>query len=790
MLLSENWLREWASPELDTAALAEQVTMAGLEVDAVNPVAGEFSGVVVAEITGCAAHPDAEKLRVCEVNAGSETVQIVCGAPNARVGIKVPLATVDAVLPGNFKIKKAKLRGVESFGMLCAEEELGMAEKSDGLFELPVDAPVGEDIRSYLGLDDQIIEVDLTPNRSDCLSIRGIARDVAALTGCAFNAVEVPAVAPSHQDSLAIAIAAEEDCPRYTGRIIRGVDISKPTPLWMVEKLRRSGIRSIDPVVDVTNYVLLELGQPLHAFDLAKLDGGITIRKAAAEEAITLLDGQELKLRDDTLVIADDSSAQALAGIMGGEASAVSASTQDIFLESAFFAPEIIAGRARSYGLHTDSSHRFERGVDYELPAVAIERATALLLDIVGGEAGPVSVVDTKALPQPQSVQLRAERIEKMLGLSLSAEQVEAMLSGLGFDVTAQADNSWQLSVPSWRFDVSLEVDLLEELARLYGYNRLPVKPIQAAMRIQAQDEKQLPKRNLRQYFVSRGYQEAITYSFVDPALRAKVEEGEGVALLNPISSELSIMRGSLFTGLLAALQHNVNRQQQRLRLFETGLRFDGAGDDAQTPMIGGVIYGKRGPDSWHKGDGEAEVDFYDLKGDVEGMLALNPGVQFDFVRGEHKALHPGQTAEIHRDGKKIGVLGKLHPALQADLGLPQGAFLFEMELAAVSERALPSFAPLSKFPEVKRDLAVLVAADVAVDTVLSDAKAAAGEHLTNLKLFDIYQGKGVDTERKSLAFSLTFQSASRTLNDDEVNDAVASVVTRLVEAHGAELRN
>ncbi len=787
MKFSEKWLREWVDPAIDTTALVEQLTMAGLEVDAVEPVAGPFSGVLVGEILSAEQHPDADKLRVCQVSTGTDTVQVVCGAANARAGLKVPFATVGAVLPGDFKIKKAKLRGVESFGMLCAEQELGMAESSDGLMELPADAPAGTDIRDYLGLDDTLIEVDLTPNRADCLSIRGVARDAATLNRLPLNTLEIAPVAAVNDEHFPVEIRAEQDCPRYAGRVIRNVDVSRPTPLWMVEKLRRSGIRSIDPVVDITNYVLLELGQPMHAFDLAKLQGGIVVRKAEEGERILLLDGQELKLKAESLVIADQQRPVALAGIMGGQETAVSETTRDIFLESAFFAPAQIAGRARSYGLHTDSSHRFERGVDYRGTVEAIERATALILDVVGGEPGPVSDLGSDAQPVPAEIVLREERIEKMLGVSLPAEEVEAILQGLGLEVERNADG-WLTRSPSWRFDLAIEVDLLEELARVYGYNRLPVKPIRETLDIRPRPEERLELRSLRRQLLARGYQEAITYSFVEPELQKAMTAGaEAVALMNPISSDMSVMRTTLWPGLVKSVAYNLNRQQSRVRLFETGLRFVPGSDGLrQEPVLAAVITGRRDPESWvEQGD---KVDFYDLKGDLDALLALS-GADFEYRAGEHPALHPGQCAEILRGGEVVGHIGALHPGLYKTCDLEQPVFLLELSLDAVLDRQLPAFQPLSRFPEVRRDLAVIIDREVPAAGVVKIARAAAGTYVTNLKLFDIYEGEGIDPKRKSLGLGLTYQHSSRTLNEDEVNTSIDQIVQALEERFGATLR-
>ncbi|GAB3288764.1 phenylalanine--tRNA ligase subunit beta [Parahaliea aestuarii] len=795
MKISEQWLREWVNPELSIEDLAHQITMAGLEVDAIEPVAGTFSGVVVAEIISAEQHPDADKLRVCQVNAGDETVQIVCGAPNARAGLKAPLAKVSAVLPDDFKIRKAKLRGVESFGMLCAEQELQLSDASDGLMELPADAPVGSDIRDYLKLDDNLVEIGLTPNRADCLGLRGIAREVGLLNGLEVSEPECAAVAAEHEDTLPVKLEAPGHCPRYLGRVIRNVDLSRPSPLWLQEKLRRCGLRSIDAAVDITNYVLLELGQPMHAFDLDKLGGGIVVRTAEQGESLELLDGQTVELNADTLVIADHSVPVAMAGIMGGERTAVAEGTRNIFLEAAFFAPDLLAGKARGYGLHTDSSHRFERGVDFQLQRRAMERATALLLDIVGGEPGPiVEAVDEASLPARPDVRLRAERIGKLLGFELPGSEVERILSGLGLGVTA-VDGGWTCSVPSWRFDIAIEADLLEELARVYGYNNLPITRIQAGLSMPAREESTLSLRFLRRHLAARGYREAITYSFVEPKLQQVFDPDKTpVALANPISADMSVMRTSLLPGLVTAVLRNTNRQQPRVRLFETGLRFvpgeqGGLEGLQQTPTLSIVATGQRLAESWSSAS-EA-VDFFDLKGDLESVLALGRRAsEFEFLAGSHPALHPGQTARIRLDGEDVGVIGSLHPSVQRELDLNQPVFVCEIDLAAVLGGKLPGFSELSRFPEVRRDLAVLVKDGISAAELMGSVREAGGEHLTELRLFDVYAGKGVEPGFKSLALGLVFRDKSRTLEEEDVNLAVGRVVESLQANYSAELRS
>ena len=791
MKISEKWLREWVSPPLSTQELAHQITMAGLEVDGVESVADVFSGVVVAEILSVEPHPDADKLRVCQVSAGSETVQIVCGAPNARTGLKVPLAQVEAELPGNLKIKRAKLRGVESQGMLCAEQELGLSDSSDGLMELAFDAPVGADLRHYLDLDDQVIEISITPNRADCLGIVGIAREVGLLNNLPVNEPAFSKAPEAIADTIAVEVQAEECCPRYVGRLIKGIDISRPSPQWLQEKLRRCGVRSIDAVVDVTNYLLLELGQPMHAFDHSKVHGDIQVRMATRDEPIELLDGKTVTLNDDTLVIADCQGPLAMAGIMGGQRSAVSGTTKDIVLEAAFFAPKPLAGKARSYGLHTDSSHRFERGVDFELQLHAMERATKMLLELVGGEAGPIrEVVSKNHLPARPDVVLRAARIEKVLGLSLPADEVERILRGLGLGVT-ETDGGWRCSIPSWRFDITIEVDLLEELARVYGYNRLPVTHIHAKLEIQPRPETDLSIRYLRRHLSARGYREAITYSFIDPQLHKIFDpEQEPVALSNPISADMAVMRTSLLPGLVSAVVHNVNRQQPSVRLFETGLRFirDESGL-RQVPTLAMVSTGPRFEESWASPVDAA--DFFDVKGDIESVLDLTRrSQQFTFKSTSRPALHPGQTACISREGDVVGFVGALHPSVGAELGLNAPLYLCEIDLAALLEGKIPKYAELSKFPEVRRDLAVVVDKTVSAARLMQDVRMAAGTYITDLRLFDVYTGKGIDPNRKSLALGLTFRDQSRTLGEEDVNVAVGQVIDLLEKNYNAELRN
>ncbi|MGR4068131.1 phenylalanine--tRNA ligase subunit beta [Billgrantia sp. C5P2] len=792
MKFSEQWLREWVSPQLGVQGLADQITMAGLEVDAVEPVASAFSGVVVAEVVDKQQHPDADKLNVCQVVDGSgESVQVVCGAANVAVGQKVPFARVGALLPGDFKIKQAKLRGVESRGMICSASELGLAEEtSGGILVLPADAPTGEDFRTWMGLDDHTVEVDLTPNRGDCLSLKGLAREVGVLNRLALTPPAIEPVAASHDETFPVRVEDAERCPRYIGRLIKGVDVTAATPLWMVERLRRSGIRSIDPVVDVTNYVMLELGQPLHAFDRENLHGAVVVRLAREGEQLTLLDGQEITLEASTLVIADERGPLAIAGVMGGEHSGVSPATRDIFLESAFFSPLAVAGQARSYGLHTDASHRFERGVDPQLTRDAVERATGLLLQITGGEPGPLVEVASEAhLPGEREVTLRSARLEQALCKALPGEEVQEILERLGMQVRA-VEAGWQARVPSWRFDISIEEDLIEEVARIHGYNRLPVRRPAARLALRPDHEARTPLARLRRQMVARGYQEAVTYSFVAPELQQTLlPDAVSPRLANPISSDLAVMRASLFPGLVRALEYNLNRQQTRVRLFETGLIFRGDLDELeQTPMVGALACGERFPEGW-TGSRE-KVDFFDLKGDLESLIALG-GEEgaWRFEPGEHSALHPGQSARILYRGEPVGWIGALHPGVKAELGLKVEVFLFEVRQDALTHGVLPKFEPLSRYPEVRRDLAFLLGEDRPVQALLDCVREQAGEWLQELSLFDVYQGKGVPDGSKSVALGLTWQHPSRTLNDDEINQLVDAIVAESHQHLGAELR-
>ncbi|NMP32426.1 phenylalanine--tRNA ligase subunit beta [Thalassotalea sp. M1531] len=799
MKFSESWLREWVNPENSSEELAHQITMAGLEVDGVDPVAGEFSGVVVGEVVECGQHPDADKLQVTKINVGSaaadgELLDIVCGAKNCRLGLKVAVAMVGAVLPGNFKIKKAKLRGQPSFGMLCSESELGMAESADGILELPTDAPVGTDIREYLDLNDNTIDVDLTANRGDCLGIKGLAREVGVLNGMEVNEIAITPVIPTIDDTREIKLSAPAACPRYLGRVIKNIDLNAITPLWMVEKLRRCGVRSIDPVVDITNYVLLELGHPMHAFDLAKIDGGIDVRFANKEEKLVLLDENEVTLSEETLVIADEQKSLAMAGIFGGLHSGVTEGSKDIFLESAFFSPLAILGKARQYGLHTDASHRYERGVDPQLQHDAMERATQLLLDIVGGEAGPI--VEAKSdedIPQPRKVNLRREKLDQRIGLHIETDKVSEILNRLGFTVEF-ANDVWNVTVPGYRFDISIEVDLIEEVARIYGYNNIPNVAPQASLSMRQHKESNLSVSKVRQALINRGYQEAITYSFVDPKVQELIHpDCEVMTLPHPISSEMSVMRLSLWTGLLQAVTYNQNRQQARIRLFETGLRFipDESAENGvrQQQMIGGVISGTQHQEHWNLE--KAAADFFDLKGDVQALLAVTGKIEeFEFVKAEIDAMHPGQTAAIYKNGELVGHIGTLHPELERKLGLNGRTLMFELLLGQILDLNVPLAQEVSRFPANRRDVAVVVEEHVEAKKVLQLIEKVGGNYLVDLNLFDVYQGKGIEPGFKSLAIAMTLQDNEKTLEEKDITEVVNRVVDTLKNELNASLRD
>ncbi|MES9993130.1 MAG: phenylalanine--tRNA ligase subunit beta [Candidatus Thiodiazotropha sp.] len=792
MKFSEAWLREWVDPTVTTQALADQLSMAGLEVDSVESVAAAFNGVVVGEVVSREQHPNADKLSVCRVNVGNgDPLQIVCGAANVAAGMRVPVATLGALLPGDFKIKKAKLRGVESTGMICSASELGLAESSDGIMPLPQDAPIGDDFRHYLKLEDSAIDVDLTPDRGDCLGIAGIAREVGVINRCQVIPPAIEEVAATIDDRVEVVLEADEACPRYLCRVVRDVDVNAETPLWMQERLRRSGIRSLGPVVDVTNYVLLELGQPMHGFDLERIDARIRVRMANAGEKLTLIGGQEVELDTETLVIADADRAVAMAGIMGGEASAVNQSSRHILLESAFFAPTAISGKARSYGLHTDSSHRFERGVDPQLQAKAMERATALLLEIAGGRPGPVVEVANEQRIEPRPlIELRAERVNKVLGLDIDSDEVSEILTRLEMTVS-ETEQGWQVRAPSSRFDIAIEEDLIEEIGRIYGYERIPAHRGHSTMEMRERPEVDFNLNRAKMLLVGRDYQEVITYSFVSPEIEALIDpEKSAIGLANPISADMSVMRTSTWPGLLQTARYNQSRQQQRVRIFETGLCFfRERGEIKQEPVVGGLIAGDRFPEQW---GGESHgADFYDLKADLEALLSLSGRLdEIDFVAADHPALHPGQSAAISLGGENIGLIGMLHPEIEKRLDLNGPVFVFEIKLEKVALGRLPAFETLSKFPSIRRDIAIVVDKSVTFQSIRNLIRDESGKIVTDILLFDVYTGENIDSGRKSLALGLILQEKSHTLTDKEVEDVVVKVLNRLADDFGAKLRD
>ncbi len=791
MQISEVWLRELVDPPVPTTQLVEQLTMAGLEVASVTPAAADFSGVVIGKVLSTKQHPNADKLKICMVEIGNEEpLQIVCGANNVQPGLKVPAALIGAELPGDFKIKKSKLRGELSFGMLCSEKELGLAEDADGLLELSPDALVGLDIREYLALNDSIIEVDLTPNRADCLSVEGIAREVAVLNRIEWTMTKVDSVPVTLDEKQSVDVENAFACPRYLGRLIKNVNANAETPVWMQEKLRRSGLRSLGPLVDVTNYVLLEIGQPLHAFDADKLQGTVTVRMGKKNEKLPLLNDQIIELDDDVLVISDDQQPLALAGVMGGSATAVSDSTQNVFLECAYFSPESIAGKARRFGLHTDSSHRFERGVDPTAQHRALERATALIIDIAGGNVGPITEAAAESdLPKRLPVTLRKNRIESILGITLPDGEVTDIFERLGMDVRANFEG-WEITPPGFRFDISIEADLIEEIGRIYGYNNLPDHQLLIRAELGDAPESVLPIKKIKDMLVAKDYQEAITYSFVDEEIQRLIApDDQPIRLKNPISSDMLVMRSSLWCGLIKAALHNTNRQQNRVRFFENGLRFFRKNNEIiQVKTLAGLALGNVFNEQW--AEKNRLIDFFDIKADVEAIISLS-GYPAHFDAGQHPALHPGQTAKIlTEDDKLLGWLGMLHPMLEKQLGFEQNIFLFELEQDLLLKKKLPHFEPLSKFPSVRRDLALVVEEKVTAEAIIKCIKSCSIEVVQDVVIFDVYRGQGVGNGLKSIALGMFLQDNKQTLTDAKIDAIVTEVLDSLKNQLSASLRD
>ncbi|MEQ1087196.1 phenylalanine--tRNA ligase subunit beta [Acinetobacter seifertii] len=791
MKISENWLRTWVNPAIDSDTLSDQLTMLGLEVDELAPVAKPFIGVVVGEVLTVEQHPDADRLRVTTVNIGSgEPLQIVCGAPNVRAGMKAPVATIGAVLPGDFKIKKGKLRGVESQGMLCGASEIDLEDKIDGLLELPADAPVGVNIREYLKLDDNVIDISITPNRGDCFSIRGIAREIAVINQLQMNEPEIKSVDATITDEKKVVISTD-GAPRYLGRVVKNVNVKAATPEWMEQALARSGIRTHSILVDVTNYVLMELGQPMHAFDLAKIEGTVHVRQAQPQEKLQLLNDQEVELQEDIMVIADDQKALAIAGIMGGLASSVTDDTADIFLESAFFAPLAIAGRARRFGLHTDSSQRYERGVDFELPLIAMNRASQLIKELAGGEFGPITVAEkTDLLPKREAIELKQAQVDQLLGYQVAADFITDALTRLGCKVTVKAKGEWSVIPPSHRYDMAIYQDLIEEVARIDGYDNIQISlPSMDVQLAKYQDRFEIAQ--LRQTVVTLGYQEAISFSFADAKLEKQLNpQVNPLMLANPISSDLAAMRSTLLSSLIPCVQYNLNRQQSRVRFFELGLRFDyqnatSIQDLKQIPTLALIAVGSREPESWHAKP--QPMDFFDFKGEVEEVLAAGR-VKVEYVRSERAWLHPGQSAEILVDGKSIGYLGRLHPSLENELDLST-TWVAELDQAAVLQSYVSNFTELSRFPSVRRDIALLISDNINVRDIQQLIEKTGGELLDSTWLFDVYTGQGVEEGKRSLAFALLWQHPSRTLEDAEIKSGMDNIIQVLENTYQATLR-
>ena len=789
MKFSERWVREWADPPGGADALAARLTAAGLEVESVEPVTGRIEGVVIAEVVEVAPHPGADKLSICTVvDGGSSPYSVVCGASNVRTGMRSAFARIGARLPGGTKIRKSRIRGEISQGMLCSARELELGEEADGILDLDVGAPLGTDLVEALALDDRVIEVGVTPNRGDCLCIAGIAREIAVASRVAMQPrARAKVVEPRIDDVLPIALDAPRRCPRYVGRVVRGIDPGARSPVWMTERLRRCGLRPLSAVVDVTNYVMLELGQPMHAFDSGRIDAGIRVRNGREGEWLKLLDGSVIELDDDALVIADESRPVALAGIMGGLESGVSGETRDVFLESAWFEPRGITLEARRRAMHTDASHRFERTVSPDLQRDAMERATRLLVEIAGGEPGPIiEAVADEHLPRTGPVALRRERIRRVLGAEVPAHDVQDILARLGMRVD-EAPDGWIVTPPPYRPDIGIEVDLIEEIARIVGFENLPGAAPVAGLGVTARPEGSVDVERLRGRLVDRGYHEAVTYSFVDATLQARVAPvPAGVALANPIASDMGVMRTTLWPGLIGAAMYNVNRQQSRIRLFETGLVFLSDGSRIRQPkMIGAIATGPVVHEQW--AHPSRMVDFYDVKGDVEALLALSGRVA-GFVADTHPALHPGQTAAIVHRGERLGIIGVLHPALASEFRLP-GAVLFELRLDSITTGILPKFKALSRFPAVRRDLSLLLPEAVSASALRECVEQAGAGVLENLELFDVYVGEGIDSGMKSISLALTFQSRSRTLGDTEVDTALSVILDSLDRKLGAALR-
>ena len=775
MQFSYNWLKTQADPNLSADEFAHLLTMSGLEVEEADKAAPEFSGVVVAEVKSVEKHPDADRLNITQVDAGTgELIQIVCGAPNVKAGIKVPCALPGAVLPGNFKIKPTKMRGQVSNGMLCSTNELGLPDDGvDGLHILPADAPVGQNIRDYLDLDDTVFTLKITPNRTDCLSIKGLAREVAALTACENREPVIQTVPVQSSKTQPVRIDAPADCGRFLSRVIENVNAQAPSPDWMKQRLARSGIRSISALVDIGNYVMLELGQPMHVFDADKLTGSIIVRRAQNGETLACLNEKNVCLSENTLVIADEAGALSMAGLMGGEASAVSDSTKNIVLEAAWFVPEIIAGKARQYGFGSDSSFRFERGVDFKLQSDAIERASELILDICGGQAGAV-IEALGDLPAHKTVAVRTTRVEKLLGVAVDEARIEKILAALGLQPQKTADG-FAVTSPSFRYDIEIEADLIEEIARVYGYENIPDDYTSGQLAMLKLPETRRARFAVYQQMAARGYQEVVSYAFVDEQWERDFAANQNpIRLQNPLAAQYSVMRSTLIGGLVEILQNNLNRKQNRVRVFEIARVFAKQADGSfqQNERVGGLVYGSADPEQW--GEKSRAADFYDVKGDVEDLLA---GKEIAFVKAEHPALHPGRTANIVANGQVVGFIGELHPQWLQKYDLPQAPLLFEIDMDVVLGKAKTVYQPVSKFQPARRDLAFVLPESISHDDLLNALKSVKDKLIQDISVFDVYRGTGLSEGMKSMAVKVVLQDSEATLTDEVLEASMARLV-------------
>jgi phenylalanyl-tRNA synthetase beta chain len=792
MKISESWLREWVSPDIGTEALGHQLTMLGHEVSNIKSEGGDIGDIVIAEVASISKHPDADKLKLCKVDDGSgELINVVCGATNVVQGMKVPFARPGVRLPNGMKLRKAKIRGVVSYGMLCSTDEIGLGSESDGIFSLPLEAKIGSKLIDFLSLPDAIFDLDLTPNRGDCFSVLGIARDISVLTDADLKGPSINTVDTSIEDVQPIDLIEPAGCPRFVGRVIRGIDAMAKSPVWMTERLRRSGFRAISPIVDITNYVMLELGQPLHAYDSGLLQGIVLPRMAKKGENVTLLDEKVIELNDDTMIIADDSGPIGIAGIMGGLKTAVTDKTTDVFLEAAFFSQDVMAGRARTYGMHTEASVRFERGVDPSGQVRAVERATELLIEIAGGAAGPISEkLAVEFLPTHSSIVLRRERIRSLLGVSIDDVEVGRILSRLNMKTVSTSDG-WIVSPPNHRFDISIEADLIEEVARIHGYDSIPETTSPSKITIQAVTESKVDLEKFATTLVARDYQEVVTYSFINAdANKIFTAIDSDLVLSNPISSEMSAMRSSLWPGLVAVAASNSARQQERIRLFEISKSFHGKiSEHTEVIRIAGLITGLSQPEQW--GMKSEVVDFYDIKSDVEAMLSLTcRGDEVSFRASQHRALQPGQSADVFRGEKQIGVVGKLHPKIAKTYDFKHAIYLLEFDAKKILSTTVPSAVSISKFPTIRRDIAVIVDDAISADELLKAVESCSPTLIKNIKIFDIYKGAGIEAGRKSIAMGLILQETSRTLTDDDADELFSAIIKKLYDQFKAELRD